>query len=121
MALKDRIQFLTTPDAVDEFLRRHPDSAIFKAGSCHKTPETFARVRGPLEPREDLALGVVRVTEARPASQRLAELTGVRHESPQLFLFKDGRAVFNLDNWDITGEAVAECLAREFPTAGPGC
>jgi len=71
-------------------------------------------VEAHLDGREDLPLGIIRVVEARRASNRVAELTGVVHESPQLFLFKDGKAVFDRDNWDITGEAIAEALERSL-------
>jgi bacillithiol system protein YtxJ len=59
-------------------------------------------------------LGIIRVVEARTASNHVAALTGITHESPQLILFKDGKAVFDRDNWDITGEAVAEGLEGHF-------
>ena len=114
MGLKERIHFLTTAEQVDEFLARTPDAAIFKAGTCHKTQETFAHVQALLEGREDLPLGIIRVVEARPASNRVAERTGIVHESPQFLLFKGGRAVFDRDNWDITGEAIAEGLESHF-------
>jgi bacillithiol system protein YtxJ len=119
--LKDRMQFLTTPEQVDDFLRQHPSAAIFKAGTCHKTGETFRDIEPLLEARAELPLGVIRVLEARPASNRVAEMTGIQHESPQIVLFKDGRAVFDRDNWDITAEAVQEALTDHFPgpAAGP--
>lgn len=82
MALKDRMQLLTTPAQVDEFLKKNPSSALFKAGTCHKTPETFRAVEEQLGPREDLPIGIVRVVEARPASNHIETLTGIRHESP---------------------------------------
>ena len=114
MTLKDRIQFLTTPEQVDAFIKDHPTSAIFKAGTCHKTNETFQHVQALLEPREDLPLGIIRVVEARPASNRVADMTGIQHESPQIVLFKEGKAVFDRDNWDITAEALAEALESHF-------
>ena len=115
MSLKDRIEFLTSPGQVDGFLARHPNAAIFKAGTCHKTQETFGHVQAHLEGREDLPLGIIRVVEARSASNRVAELTGVGHESPQIFLFKDGKAVFDRDKWDITADDVKTALAEHFP------
>jgi bacillithiol system protein YtxJ len=114
MALKDRITFLTTPEQVDEFLAAHKTAAIFKAGTCHKTPSAFEHVQAQLEDRDDLALGIIRVVEARPASNHVEKLTGVRHESPQLLLFRDAKAVFDRDNWDITEESVAEGLQGHF-------
>jgi len=112
--LKDRSTFLATAEQVDEFLAKNPAAAIFKAGTCHKTQETFGQLQAHLEAREDLPLGIIRVVEARPASNRVAERTGIVHESPQIILFKDGQPVFDRDNWDITGEAVAEALESLF-------
>ena len=114
MTLKDRIRFLTTPQEVDDFLAGNPQAVVFKAGTCHKTQETFSQVQPVLEGHPDLALGVIRVLEARPASNRLAEVTGLRHESPQLILFRDGRPVFDRDNWDITRESLAAALGERL-------
>lgn len=114
MALKDRMQLLTTPVQVDEFLKKNPNSALFKAGTCHKTQETFKAVEEQLGPREDLPIGIVRVVEARPASNHIETLTGIRHESPQIILFKDGKPVFDRDNWDIESEAISEALEGHF-------
>lgn len=120
MALKDRISFLTTPAEVDAFLKANPSAAIFKVGTCHKTQETFTHVQANLEPREDLPLGIIRVVESRPASNHVAERTGIVHESPQLILFRDGQAIFDRDNWDITDEAIREGLLSLFPTVQVG-
>jgi bacillithiol system protein YtxJ len=113
--LKEWTELLATPEQVDRFLARHEVAAIFKAGACHKTPASFVHVQAQLEPREDLPLGIIRVVEARKASDHLAELTGVTHESPQVFLFKGGRAVFDRDNWDITAEDIEAALVEHFP------
>ena len=110
MSLKDRISFLTSPTEVDGFLKANPTAVIFKAGTCHKTQETFSHVQAHLEPREDLKLGIIKVVDARPASNHVAALTGIEHESPQIILFKDGKNVFDRDNWDITEESVIEGL-----------
>jgi bacillithiol system protein YtxJ len=112
--LKDRMQFLTTPEQVDAFVKDNATAAIFKAGTCHKTNETFTYVQAQLEAREDVPLGIIRVVEARKASNRVAEVTGIQHESPQIVLFKDGKAVFDRDNWDITAESLSEALDSHF-------
>lgn len=109
--------FLTTPDEVDGFLKAHPDSAIFKAGTCHKTDETFTHVQARLEARAEIALGIVRVVECRPASNHVTALTGIAHESPQFILFRGGRAVFDRDNWDITPETLDQGLQAHFAAA----
>ena len=114
MSFKEKVRNLTKPEEVDAFLRENPAAAIFKAGTCHKNQETFAFVEKHLEARPDLPLGIIRVVESRPASNHVASLTGITHESPQLILFKDGQPVFDRDNWDITAEDIAEALLEHF-------
>jgi bacillithiol system protein YtxJ len=103
---KDRVVELTTTDEVGAFLQEYPTSVIFKAGTCHKTMQGFGFVQERLEPREDLMVGLIRVVESRPASNLVAEMTGLRHESPQVILFRDGHPVFEANNWGITQEVL---------------
>lgn len=109
--LNDRVVLLSTPDAVEEFLGRFPSSVIFKAGTCHKTMQGFGFLEDELQKREDLMCGVIRVVESRSASNLVGERTGIRHESPQVILFQDGRPVFEANNWGITPEALSQGFA----------
>lgn len=116
--LRDRIVNLTSADEVASFLSEYPTSVIFKAGTCHKTMQGFGFLQERLEPREDLMVGVIRVIESRPAANAVTERTGIRHESPQVILFRDGEAVFDVDNWSITPDTLADGFAR-MPESGP--
>ena len=116
--LRDRIATLTDAADVDAFLIDHPTSVIFKAGTCHKTMQGFGFLQEKLEERPDLMVGLIRVVEHRPASNRVAERTGIVHHSPQVILFRDGEAVFDVDNGSITPEALAGGFAR-VPAGGP--
>lgn len=108
---KDRVYNLPTPEAVQAFMSDHPTSVIFKAGTCHKTMQGFGFVQEFVEPREDLAVGVIRVVDARPASNLVTEITGLKHESPQVIVFQDGKPVFEANNWGITPEVLQPALA----------
>jgi bacillithiol system protein YtxJ len=48
----------------------------------------------------------VRVIEERPISLALAERAGVRHESPQALLIKNGKGVWHDSHWGITAAAL---------------
>ena len=117
---RDRVFNLTSEDAVEGFLKEYPTSVIFKAGTCHKTMQGFGFLQEELQNREDLMVGLVRVVEARPASNLLAQKTGITHQSPQVILFKDGEAVFDADNWDITPETLEQGFAVVPPTVNNG-
>jgi bacillithiol system protein YtxJ len=109
---RDRVVNLSSPEDVQGFLQHFPTSLIFKAGTCHKTMQGFGFVQEKLEQRDDLMVGIIRVVEARPASNFVSEQTQIRHESPQVILFKEGQAVYDVDNWSITPETLAEALDK---------
>ncbi|WP_160155548.1 bacillithiol system redox-active protein YtxJ [Geobacillus sp. TFV-3] len=54
----------------------------------------------------ELAVYCLYVQEARPLSTYIAETTGVKHESPQVLLFENGRVVWHASHWSITYEAL---------------
>jgi bacillithiol system protein YtxJ len=110
--MRDRVTTLNTPEDVRAFLSAHPTSVIFKAGTCHKTMQGFGFLQEQLEPRTDLHVGIIRVVEARPASNFVAEQTGLRHESPQVILYKEGEPVFEVNNWNITPETLGGGFAQ---------
>ncbi len=109
---------LTEASEVDAFITEHPKAVIFKAGTCHKTMQGWGNLERYLRSRDDVAIGVIRVVEHRPASNRVAETTGIVHQSPQVILFIEGKPRFDLDNWDITPERLEPLLNTHLPEAG---
>ncbi|MFT2718715.1 monothiol bacilliredoxin BrxC family protein [Deinococcus sp. A31D244] len=105
---------LTTPEEVDQFLTEYPLAAVFKAGTCHKTMQGFGVLETFLQ-RYDLPVGFVRVVDWRPASNHIAQRTGLIHHSPQLILFQDGQPAFEVNNWDITPEALGPVFEQHVP------
>jgi bacillithiol system protein YtxJ len=59
----------------------------------------------------NLTCGAVLVIENRGLSNAIAERFGVRHESPQALLIKDGRVVWHASHWSITSDSLTEALA----------
>jgi bacillithiol system protein YtxJ len=108
--LEERAHVLGTPEDVETFIRQHKVCAIFKAGSCHLTTSALDTLARPLSQHPDLPLGLIRVVECRAASERVAELTGVRHASPQILLMREGLVVHARDNWDISADAMRSAL-----------
>ncbi|MGY2895108.1 monothiol bacilliredoxin BrxC family protein [Deinococcus sp. UYEF24] len=108
---------LTTPDEVETFLAENPISGVFKAGTCHKTMQGFGVLETFLKDHE-LPIGFIRVVDWRPASNHVAARTGILHQSPQLIVFKDGEPVFDVDNWDITADALEPVFEKFVPARG---
>lgn len=55
-------------------------------------------------------VSLIVVQSARPVSNEVATLTGIRHESPQAIILRKGRAVWNVSHWRITRSAIEEAL-----------
>jgi len=51
------------------------------------------------------------VQSAREVSRELANLTGVRHETPQVIILRDGKAVWDASHFDVSAAAVADAVA----------
>jgi bacillithiol system protein YtxJ len=115
MALQDRpIQPLTNPQEAEEYLRAHPDCAVFKAGECYRSSAALERALHALAERTELPIARVRVVVARAASDWIAETTGIRHASPQLLLFRGGKVVYARDDFGIDEASIAEALRTHF-------
>ena len=51
---------------------------------------------------------VIEIQYARPVSAALAERTGVRHQSPQAILLREGRVSWHASHYDIDGAALRQ-------------
>ncbi|MCS7067124.1 MAG: thioredoxin family protein [Meiothermus sp.] len=115
MSLRERVFSLKTPEDVDAFLERYELAAIFKASTSDKTLEAMQYVQKYLEPRPDVAIGIIRIPEDRPASNHVEARTGIQHQSPQLIVFRQARPLFDLDNWKINPEHLEPLLLQALP------
>jgi len=43
-------------------------------------------------------------------SREVESLTGVRHESPQVILLRDGKAIWNASHFDVNAASVSKAL-----------
>jgi bacillithiol system protein YtxJ len=58
----------------------------------------------------DGQVNILEVQSARDISRELANLTGIRHETPQVIVFRDGKAVWNASHFDVTAGEVAKAV-----------
>lgn len=54
--------------------------------------------------------GLVVVQRSRPVSAAIVERLGVRHESPQALLLRDGRVVWHASHWRVNASALQEAV-----------
>jgi len=120
VTLRERFFPLYQPADVDRFLDEFPWCVIFKAGTSDKTFDAWLVAQKVLEPRLDVAVGLLRLPEDRAASERVTTLSGIAHRSPQFILFNHAQARFHLDELAITPDQLVPLLREQLPSeVGP--
>lgn len=58
----------------------------------------------------EMPISLVIVQDARAISNEIAARTGVRHESPQTIILRDGKPAWHASHYDITKSSVTRAL-----------
>lgn len=105
--LRDRSDF----DALVEASKQRPVALLKHSIACPvsaRGQREFVKLEGPDAP----PLYAVVVQYARDLSDHIAEALGVRHETPQVLLVKDGEAVYHASHFDISTDTLREAATH---------
>lgn len=58
------------------------------------------------------AYKVITVQTHRPVSDAVSQRFGIRHETPQAILLRDGKVIWNASHFRITASQIEQALAR---------
>jgi bacillithiol system protein YtxJ len=104
------MQELTGPEEVESavsgetcFLYKHSFVCPISA-AAHTEMEQF------VERHPEARVYLVDVNASTEASRYVEESTEIKHDSPQLILFRNGEAVWNATHFDITASVAEEQL-----------
>lgn len=61
----------------------------------------------------DAEMYFLKVRESRDVSNHIAEITGVQHQSPQIFLLHNKAAVWNTSHSKITVDSIKQAIKSE--------
>ena len=90
---------INTTEKIDELFQNSNENPviIFK----HSTTCPISSGVYQMVSQVDADIYIVVVQRARNVSNYIAEKTGVRHESPQAFVIKDGKPVYHASHYDV--------------------
>lgn len=117
--LKDiHVKEIDTLEELDEALAstRGKPAFIFKHSTrCPISSGANRRVRDYILDKQDAEADIpefylLKVVESRAVSDALAEQLGVPHQSPQLILVRDGKAVWSTTHHNIAADAIDKAL-----------
>jgi len=79
---------------------------VFKhSNSCGVSSRAYREME-----KVDEQVNILEVQTAREISRELANLTGVRHETPQVIVLRNGRAVWNASHFEVTAHGVTQAV-----------
>ena len=98
--------------ALDELVTRSHDAPVVLFKHSTTCPISARAHNQMLKLGSDMPgrISLVVVQNAREVSRRVAEQTGIQHESPQAIILRNGQAVWSASHFDITAEAVAQAM-----------
>ena len=115
---------LTEIGEIEEFERLLAASGerpllIFKySATCGTSAQALDELLAHLnEHPADATYAIVTVQTHRDVSHAIARTLGIRHETPQALLIRDGRVVWSASHYRVTAEAVEHALQEELNNA----
>lgn len=104
---------LTSQDQIDALIAKPGSTWLFKhSNTCGVSAAALAQVDSYLAAHPSDESGMVVVQDSRPLSSWISSQLRYVHQSPQLFLLRDGKVVWSASHWGISAEAMAEAMAR---------
>lgn len=111
------LRTISTEAELDELLASSSVTPVllFKhSSSCSISSRAHSQIEKLLSSDQpsQYSAAIVVVQQARSLSNRIEERLGIRHETPQAIVLRDGKPVWNGSHWDVTESKLAEALAE---------
>ncbi len=95
---------LNTPEQLEEVFevsKRKPVVIFKHSKSCPISANVFEEVA-----EVDSTIFLITVQDAREISKKVAQKTGIKHETPQAIVLRDETAVYHASHYDITASEI---------------
>lgn len=103
---------LKDPQELDRAVSGGPAVLYKHSDRCFTCRRSLRQMESFAEERSDVPVYIVDVIGQRALSSRIAELLGVRHESPQAILVHNGHPVWNGSHFAVTAAALTSQVDR---------
>lgn len=107
------VELLSIED-LDEALEASTQGPIFlfkQSTTCPISAAAFSEFNSFVDSLDDeVGTYFVKVRETREVSNKIADETGVEHQSPQVFFIKDREPLWNTSHQDITVDSLNDAL-----------
>ncbi|HEX5473087.1 MAG TPA: bacillithiol system redox-active protein YtxJ [Vicinamibacterales bacterium] len=98
-------------DAAISESRERPVLVFKHSRSCGVSCEALDELRAHMRRGASAAYKIITVQTHRPLSDAVARRLGIRHETPQAILLRDGKAVWNASHFQIRVDELDRILS----------
>jgi bacillithiol system protein YtxJ len=108
--MENQLVRITETNALEDLVQRSTQKpvVIFKHSlTCPISASAFEQMR-----RYAGEVALVEVQRARSLSNEIEQKLGVRHESPQIIVLRNGQVVWNASHFKITADAVTQAVGK---------
>ena len=109
--MKARFKEINSTEKLDELFERSNEEPVVLFKHSLTCPISFGVYEEISNADADINLVVVQT--ARNISTAIADKTGIRHESPQAIVLKDGKPVYHASHYDVTAEDVEKIVESQ--------
>lgn len=107
------LQQLTKETELEEVLKSPAMTWLFKhSNTCGVSSAAYDEVNNFLNSHPEQRVSMVVVQTHRPLSNNIASRLKHVHQSPQLFLLKEGYVLWSATHWSITADAMTNALKK---------
>ncbi len=107
------LEKLATFQQLEQMLQDNDMVLLLKNSiTCPVSHEAYRQYEKLADEINNEVIYYLNVQEARPLSTEIAEKFSVKHESPQVLLFKNGILAWHASHWDITYQNLKDQFRR---------
>ncbi len=101
---------ITSEEELQQLLEHDVFLLLKHSLTCPISGAAFDEYSQFVDEHPAIATAYLAVQEAKPLSEHVRDLTGIKHESPQAILFKNSEAVWNTSHGRITAQNLEQAL-----------
>ncbi|MBK5442973.1 bacillithiol system redox-active protein YtxJ [Peribacillus sp. TH16] len=106
------INKIDSEEQFNELLNKETFLLFKHSLTCPVSAEAYEQYEKYMAANEELKTAYLAVQEARPLSNYVAETFDIKHQSPQVILFKNGKPAWNESHWRITYDSLTKAISE---------
>lgn len=107
------MEHISTKNQLDDYLKQEAVILLKHSSTCPISSAGLGEFEKFVESFPNFPSLYIVVQEDRELSNEIAETYHIKHETPQVILFKNGDVAWHASHWDITKASITKAVSEE--------